>query len=70
VPPIPGISHRKAVAALQKAGYVIRREAKHTIMQRGTVIVPIPRHTPIDAVTMGAIVKRAGLTVDEFKALL
>lgn len=30
----------------------------------------IPRHNPVNAYTMGAIVIAAGLTVDEFMALL
>jgi hypothetical protein len=33
-------------------------------------IVTIPRHHPINAFTMGGIVKDAGLTVEEFKKLL
>lgn len=39
-------------------------------MTDGTRILTIPRANPINAFTMGGIVKDAGLTVDEFKELL
>jgi len=34
------------------------------------MIVTIPRHNPVNAFTMGNIVKMAGLTLDQFKELL
>jgi hypothetical protein len=33
-------------------------------------LVTIPRHNPIKAFTMGGIVKDAGLSIEQFKALL
>jgi hypothetical protein len=39
-------------------------------MSNGQRIVTISRHNPVNAITMGGIVRDAGLTVDEFKALL
>jgi len=30
----------------------------------------IPRHNPVNAITMGGIARDAGLTVEEFKKLL
>jgi hypothetical protein len=36
----------------------------------GGRIVTIPRHNPVNAFTMGGIVRDAGLTIEEFKALL
>ena len=38
-------------------------------MTDGTRIVTIPRHDPVDAVTMGGIVRDAGLTPETFRAL-
>lgn len=71
MPEIPDISHREAVRVPMKIGYRIVREGKHTIMARdsGRVLV-VPRHNPIRAGTMGAMVKDAGLTPAEFRALL
>jgi predicted RNA binding protein YcfA (HicA-like mRNA interferase family) len=70
VPKIPGIPHLKAVRALEKAGFKIAREGKHTIMTDGRRILSIPRHNPVNAYTMGGIAQDAGLTVEEFKGLL
>ena len=71
MPKIPGVSHRAAVRALQKAGFTIAREGrKHIVMTDGTRIVTIPRHDPVNAYTMGGIVQDAGLTPEGFKKLL
>jgi hypothetical protein len=51
-------------------GWRVIREGNHTIVGKGTDAVPIPRHDPINAVTMGQIAKAAGLTPEQFRALL
>jgi predicted RNA binding protein YcfA (HicA-like mRNA interferase family) len=70
VPKIPGVNHRDAVRALQRAGFRLAREGKHIVMTNGQRILTIPRHDPVNAYTMGGIVHDAGLTIDEFKQLL
>lgn len=70
LPKLPGINHLDATRALEKAGYRVVRQSKHIVMSNGQRIVTIPRHNPINAITMGGIIRDAGLTVDEFKALL
>ena len=70
MPKLPGISHKDAVRAFTKLGFRIAREGKHTIMSNGRVRLTIPRHNPINAFTMANIAKDAGLTPDEFRALL
>ena len=45
-------------------------QGKHITMTNGKRIITIPRANPINAFTMGGIVKYAGLTVEEFKNLL
>jgi predicted RNA binding protein YcfA (HicA-like mRNA interferase family) len=67
---LPGVSHRRAVRAFKKAGFWIVREGKHISMTDGERIIIIPRANPINAFTMGGIIKDAGLTVEEFKKLL
>ena len=69
VPKLPGVNHLAAVRALEKAGFRIIRQGKHIVMSNGQRILTIPRHNPIQAITMGGIVRDAGLTVDEFRAL-
>ena len=70
MPKIPGINHLDAVRALEKAGFRIARQGKHIVMSDGTHILTIPRHNPVNAFTMGGIVRDAGLTADEFRSLL
>ncbi len=70
MPKIPGVNHQDAVRALRKAGFRIVRQGKHVVMTDGVRIVTIPRHNPVNAFTMGGIVRDAGLTEDEFRELL
>ncbi|HEV7644142.1 MAG TPA: type II toxin-antitoxin system HicA family toxin [Pyrinomonadaceae bacterium] len=70
MPKLPGINHLQAVKALEKAGFYVAREGKHIVMTSGTRIITIPRHNPVNAFTMGGIVRDAGMTVEEFKKLL
>jgi predicted RNA binding protein YcfA (HicA-like mRNA interferase family) len=70
VPKIPGILHLRAVRALEKAGFRVARQGKHIVMTDGIRIVTIPRHDPVDALTMGGIVRDAGLTPLQFRELL
>ena len=70
MPKLSGINHLAAVRALEKAGFLIARQGKHIVMTNGERIVTIPRHNPVNALTMGGIVRDAGLTIDEFRKLL
>jgi len=70
VPRIPGVNHQDAIRALQKAGFRVVRQGKHIVMIDNIRIITIPRHNPVNAFTMGGIVRDAGLTEDEFRALL
>jgi predicted RNA binding protein YcfA (HicA-like mRNA interferase family) len=58
------------VRALEKAGFRVIRQGKHIVMSSGARQVTVPRHNPIKALTMGGIVRDAGLTVEEFRRLL
>jgi predicted RNA binding protein YcfA (HicA-like mRNA interferase family) len=62
VPRIPGVNHQDAVRALQKAGFRVVRQGKHIVMTDNVRIITIPRHNPVNAFTMGGIVRDAGLT--------
>ncbi len=70
MPKLPGVNHLRAVKALEKAGFRIDRQSKHIFMSKGELRVVVPRNSPVDAYTMAAIVRDAGLTIDEFKNLL
>jgi predicted RNA binding protein YcfA (HicA-like mRNA interferase family) len=67
---IPGIPHRRAIRALETAGMrIVREGARHVVMTDGRRIVTIPRHDPLNALTLGGIVRDAGLTEEQFRAL-
>ena len=70
MPKLPGISQRDAIRVFEKLGFRVARQTGHVVMTNGKVRLVIPRHNPINALTMGAIAKDAGLTPDEFRALL
>ena len=70
MPKIPGIGYALAIRALRKAGFEVVRESKHTVMSDGRRILTIPRHNPINAFTLGGIVRDAGLTAEQFRELL
>ena len=70
MPKLPGVNHLNAVRALEKVGFHIARQGKHIVMTDGLRVLTIPRHNPINAITMGNIVRDAGLTVDVFRKLL
>lgn len=70
MPKLPGVNHLDAIRALKKAGFRVAREGKHTVLTDGERILTIPRHNPVNAFTMGGIVRDAGLTIDEFRRLL
>jgi predicted RNA binding protein YcfA (HicA-like mRNA interferase family) len=70
VPKVAGVNHLDAVRALEKAGFGVVRQGKHIVMTDGVRILTIPRHDPVNAYTMGGIVRDAGLTVEGFRKLL
>jgi predicted RNA binding protein YcfA (HicA-like mRNA interferase family) len=70
MPKLPGIPHHAAVRALQKVGFRVVRQGKHVVMSNGQRIVTIPRHNPVNAITMAGIVRDAGLTLEQFRELV
>jgi predicted RNA binding protein YcfA (HicA-like mRNA interferase family) len=67
---LPGVNHLQAVKALEKAGFRIARQGKHVVMTNGERIVTIPWHNPVNALTMGGIVKDAGFSIEQFTKFL
>lgn len=67
------ISYRKCVTALQRDGfYIARQESSHIVLVRETPLakVTVPCHKELKKGTLRSIIRQAGLTVDEFVALL
>ena len=70
MPKLAGIQHQRAVKAFEKAGFRVVREGKHISMVKEDRIIIVPRNNPINAFTMGGIIRDAGLTIEQFKKLL
>ena len=67
------VSGQEAVKALSKVGFYIRRQhGSHIIMRRDNPYsqIVVPNHKSIDRGTLRAIIRDAGLTVEEFNNLL
>ena len=70
----PRVSGREVVRALQKVGYERDRQRGSHFVLRQTVPphrrITVPDHKEVARDTLRAIIRQAGLTVDEFRALL
>jgi len=65
---------KRVLKALQRGGWTLRRSkpgAKHYVLEHSDKprILVIPRHSRIKKGTLGAVIKQAGLTLDEFEEM-
>lgn len=70
---LPVISGHECIKALEKAGfYMKRRESSHIVLRRDDPFAQlvVPDHKELDRGTLRAIIRQAGLSVDEFERLL
>ena len=70
---LPRISGRECAKALGKIGFYLKRqESSHMVFRRDDPFsqVVLPDHKELDRGTLRAIIRQAGLSVDEFIKLL
>ena len=70
---LPRVSGRECVKALEKAGFRIRRqEGSHIILRRNDPFAQlvVPDHRELDRGTLRAIIRQAGISVEEFTRLM
>jgi len=70
---LPVVSGKKCVKILGKAGFYFKRqEGSHITLRRDEPFaqVVVPDHKELDRGTLRAIVRQAGLSVDEFVRLM
>lgn len=70
---LPVCSGEEAIRAFEKASWrVARQKGSHVSMVKpGTpVILTVPLHRELDRGLLRALIRKAGLTVEEFTALL
>lgn len=70
MPGVSGIEHKRAVRALQPAGFRVARQGKHIPMADGERIVTISRADPINGHTMAGILNDASISAEQFRDLL
>jgi predicted RNA binding protein YcfA (HicA-like mRNA interferase family) len=69
---VPELSHQRIVRALERAGFVLRRQGKHISLHHPerNVLAVIPRHNPVKRSTLARILKEIDITVEEFQELV
>jgi predicted RNA binding protein YcfA (HicA-like mRNA interferase family) len=61
----------EAARALRRAGFEsLRQTGSHLIMRKESRTVVVPQHKPIKPGTLKGMMEQAGMTVEEFVALL
>jgi predicted RNA binding protein YcfA (HicA-like mRNA interferase family) len=67
---IPVVSVEDRVRFLVKQGFTVRRQtSSHIIVQKEWCVFSVPLHRELKKGTQIAILKQAGITVDDFKRL-
>jgi predicted RNA binding protein YcfA (HicA-like mRNA interferase family) len=69
---LPVISGREAAKAFQKLGFIFHRQkGSHIILYHANGRhLSVPDHRELDRGTLRALIRGAGITVEEFLALL
>jgi predicted RNA binding protein YcfA (HicA-like mRNA interferase family) len=70
---LPVVSGQDCVKALEKIGFYFKRqEGSHIVLRRDDPFsqVIVPNHRELDRGTLRAIIRQAGMSVDEFSELL
>jgi predicted RNA binding protein YcfA (HicA-like mRNA interferase family) len=70
---LPRLSGQECIRALEKLGFELKRqEGSHVILRRTEpfVQVVVPNHKELDRGTLRAIIRQAGLSIDEFVKIL
>jgi predicted RNA binding protein YcfA (HicA-like mRNA interferase family) len=71
-PKLPFLKPREVIKVLEKLGFVfVRQKGSHRIYVKGNIGITIPYHNKdLKKGTLRAIIKQAGLSVEEFLKLL
>lgn len=70
---LPRVSGRECVKALVRLGFVVKRQrGSHIVLRRDSPFaqVVVPDHAELDRGTLRAILRQAGVGVDEFQQTL
>jgi len=71
MPSLPRLSGREAIRALERLGFVVKRQrGSHVVLRRGPVGCVVPDHKELKTGTLAGVLKQAGVSVEEFLAAL
>ncbi len=67
MPKLPDVSGKEARRALERLGFVFKRQrGSHVILRRGNRGCVVPMHREISRGTLRGILEQAGVSVEEF----
>ena len=73
MPPLPVLSGREARRAFERSGWrLVRQSGSHMVMTEPdtAAVLAVPDHRTVSRGTLRALIRKAGLTVDQFVELL
>lgn len=66
MPKLPIVSGSDILGALQRLGFEqVRQRGSHVVMRRGAAGCTVPMHREVKRGTLAAILRQAGITLDE-----
>ena len=70
-PNLPHISGPAAIRAHQNLGFIhVRQKGSHVILRRGAAGCVVPKYEEIKIGALSGVLKQAGVSLDEFMAVL
>jgi len=71
MPKFPGLSGADFMAALEKLGFKkVRQSGSHVVMRRASAGCVVPNHKELKVGTVNGILRQAGVSAEELKAVL
>ena len=67
MPKLPCVSGEKVARALERLGFVRRRQkGSHLVMRRDSAVCVVPMHREVDQGTLRGVLRQAGVGEEQF----
>ena len=71
MPKLPVVSGAETIRILERLGFtVVRQRGSHVVLRRDSVGCVVPKHKELKTGTLSGVLKQAGISTDEFIAML
>lgn len=71
MPKLPHLSGAEIIRALERLGFTqVRQKGSHVVMKRGSSGCIVPTHREVKVGTLAGVIRQAGISADEFLAIL